>query len=150
MTSARPVTRSIVHTPHADGTLVVRVGDTLNTGSARHVYRLTVGEVPYLTSVYPLGPPEGLVAAGAREGVNLGSGRRGSSARRCRTLRTKRPSRSRHPVGTPLNRCRSHSAAIVKSRRPRAVATASARPAIAVPVTVNGRLHHADGTPDED
>ena len=49
----------IVYTPAADGTFLVRVSDSLNTGSPRHVYRLTIGEVPYLTSVYPLGRRKG-------------------------------------------------------------------------------------------
>ena len=84
----------IVYTPASDATLWLRVTDSLNTGSPRHVYRLTIGEVPYLTSVYPLGTRKGSPRPVRVHGANLGAARHGVVGHRCRSRRSWRPSRS--------------------------------------------------------
>jgi hypothetical protein len=141
----------LVHTPPEDGTLVVRVGDALNTGSARHVYRLTVGEVPYLTSVFPLGRRKGSTRPVRVEGVNLGTSARGSVGAPLPDAPDEAAVVVSTPLGAPVNRL-----PLALGRYPELEETESGRDGIgraqrlAVPVTVNGRLHHADGTPDED
>jgi hypothetical protein len=141
----------VVHTPQHDGTLVVRVADALNTGSPRHVYRLTVGEVPYLTSVYPLGRRKGSTLPVRVEGVNLGKSGRGSVGAPLSDDPDEAPVVVSTPLGAPVNRLQ-----VALGRYREIGETEGGRdgignaPRLAIPVTVNGRLHHADGTADED
>ncbi|MFO0930431.1 MAG: hypothetical protein U0736_25950 [Gemmataceae bacterium] len=58
-----------------DGDYILELRDTLYRGTARFVYRLTIGAVPYLTDVYPLGGKRGSPVALQLSGVNLGSDR---------------------------------------------------------------------------
>ena len=141
----------IVYTPAADGTLLLRMSDALNTGSPRHVYRLTIGEVPYLTSVYPLGRRTGSALPVRIEGANLGAVSRGTVGTSSPDSPELAPVEVATPGGQPLNRLQ-----IALGRYPeldevesqRDVPLAAQR--VVVPATVNGRLHHTDGTPDQD
>ena len=141
----------IVYTPKTDGTFLVRVSDSLNTGSPRHVYRLTIGEVPYLTSVYPLGRRKGSSRPVSVDGANLGAVARGVAGASLPDSPELAPVEVRTPGGEPLNRM-----LIAVGRYPELEEIESGRNGpsgaqrVALPVTVNGRLHHMDGTPDED
>lgn len=55
----------------ATGRYVVRVSDLMQNGSADHGYRLTVGELPFVTGVYPLSVPAGDEARVQLTGFNL-------------------------------------------------------------------------------
>ena len=56
----------------ADGTYVLAVRDAIYRGRADFVYRVSVGELPFITSVFPLGGPCGGPAVPVRlSGVNL-------------------------------------------------------------------------------
>ena len=141
----------IVFTPATDGTLMVRVRDSLNTGSPRHVYRLTVGELPYLTSVYPLGRRRGSTRRVRVNGANLGTAARGVVGVSSPDSPDLAPVEVVTPAGEPVNRVE-----IALGRYPESEeiesgrdASAAAQP-VTLPVTVNGRLHHRDGTSDED
>ncbi|HEX7087496.1 MAG TPA: PPC domain-containing protein [Vicinamibacterales bacterium] len=61
----------VVYVPDADGEVVVRVADATGGGSWRHHYRLTIGAVPVLTSVYPLGRSTASLKPVRVEGANL-------------------------------------------------------------------------------
>ena len=56
----------------ADGTYRVRINDYLKNGSLRHIYRLTVGQFPFLREIYPLGLRAGTSHAIQLWGYNLG------------------------------------------------------------------------------
>ena len=56
----------------ADGEYVVSITDALNRGREDFLYRLTLGETPFLTGVFPLGAPAGSTPSPALEGWNLG------------------------------------------------------------------------------
>ena len=58
-----------------DGDYRVRVNDYLKSGGLRHVYRLTVGEFPFLKDRYPLGLKAGTAEAIHVSGYNLGETR---------------------------------------------------------------------------
>jgi hypothetical protein len=141
----------IVYTPKSDGTFLLRVSDSLNTGSPRHIYRLTIGELPYLTSVYPLGRSRTSKLPVRVEGANLGGVRRGTLGASLPDTPDLAPVEATAPGGTPLNRVQ-----IALGRYPEVEEVESGRDDLAaaqlvqVPVTVNGRLHHTDGTRDED
>jgi hypothetical protein len=66
----------LAHTFAKDGRCVVRVSDALNGGGRSHFYRLTVGELPYITGVFPLGAARGTPAEVEVDGFNLGESRK--------------------------------------------------------------------------
>src|SRR5262245_2251208 len=53
------------------GTFRIRIADAIGGGSARHNYRLNIGELPYLSKVFPLGLRQASSAELELEGVNL-------------------------------------------------------------------------------
>jgi hypothetical protein len=55
----------------ADGTYTVEIHDSIYRGREDFVYRLTVGEVPFVTSIYPLGARSGAKSAVQVSGWNL-------------------------------------------------------------------------------
>ena len=55
-----------------DGWYTARVSDYLQSGSLRHFYRLTIGEIPFVTSRYPLGLKAGTRRSFQVAGFNLG------------------------------------------------------------------------------
>jgi hypothetical protein len=54
-----------------DGEYVCEVKDSLYRGREDFVYRLTIGELPFVTSVFPLGGQVGAARLPAMQGVNL-------------------------------------------------------------------------------
>jgi pre-peptidase len=56
-----------------DGWYTTRVSDQLQSGSLRHFYRLTVGEIPFIISRYPLGLKTGTKRPFQVRGFNLGT-----------------------------------------------------------------------------
>jgi hypothetical protein len=64
----------LIHTFAKDGRYAVRVADALDAGGPRDFhYRLTAGELPYVTSVFPLGGGRDSLTRFAIEGVHLGT-----------------------------------------------------------------------------
>lgn len=61
----------LVWSAPADGTYVVRVHDLAYAGSPEHIYRLTVGALPFVLGVHPLVVPTGRETAVELVGVNL-------------------------------------------------------------------------------
>ena len=58
----------------ADGRYTVRVNDQAMNGSDKHVYRLTIGELPYVTGCFPVGVPANQEAEIELAGYNLPPG----------------------------------------------------------------------------
>jgi hypothetical protein len=58
----------------ADGAYVVRVKAVAYAGARSAVYRLTLGEVPYITSVFPFGGQRGQTIAVELDGPNVPAG----------------------------------------------------------------------------
>jgi hypothetical protein len=69
----------LIHTFAKSGTYILKVSDTLGGGNAGRsndfYYRLTIGELPVITSVFPLGGPSNTPFALSLEGANLGLGK---------------------------------------------------------------------------
>ena len=55
----------------ADGQYVVEIKDAIYRGRPDFVYRITLGELPYITNVFPLGAPAGTAATVRLSGWNL-------------------------------------------------------------------------------
>jgi hypothetical protein len=137
----------IVYRPEHDGEVVVRVTDVNAGGSPRHVYRVTIGDVPVITSVFPLGrAPQNRVPL-AVEGANLAGHAKATTG-------APRPERPKLvPVVVPgLAREPVNRTEVALGRYPETLeregndTLATAQP-IPWPVTVNGRINargHAD------
>ena len=54
-----------------DGQYVVEIKDAIYRGRPDFVYRITLGELPYITSVFPLGAPAGAAPLSRLSGWNL-------------------------------------------------------------------------------
>ena len=59
-----------VDIPH-DGVYVLSIRDSIYRGREDFTYRITLGEVPFITSIFPLGGREGVKTAVQLYGVNL-------------------------------------------------------------------------------
>ena len=55
----------------ADGRYFVRVTDRARSGGSEHFYRLTMGQLPYVTHIFPLGVQRGTSALAKLDGFNL-------------------------------------------------------------------------------
>jgi len=54
-----------------DGQYVVEIKDAIHRGRPDFVYRITIGEIPFITSIFPLGAPAGGQTAVQLKGWNL-------------------------------------------------------------------------------
>jgi len=54
-----------------DGDYIVEIKDAIYRGREDFVYRITLGELPFVTSIFPLGGPAGAATAVALKGWNL-------------------------------------------------------------------------------
>jgi hypothetical protein len=61
----------LTFTPAKAASYTVRVSDRTAAGSKQHFYRLTIGTLPYVTGVYPLGVPANETSAVQLIGYNL-------------------------------------------------------------------------------
>lgn len=66
---------TILFTPPVDGNYVVEISDSIFRGREDFVYRLTLGELPWITSLYPLGGKRGEKTSIELKGVNLDTNR---------------------------------------------------------------------------
>jgi len=67
----------------ADGEYVLEVKDAIYRGREDFVYRLTLGELPFVTGIYPLGGPAGRTTEVEVTGWNLPTNRAAFDARDC-------------------------------------------------------------------
>jgi hypothetical protein len=71
--NAKEQNRSVIgHRVARDGWYTARVSDYLQSGSLRHFYRLTAGDIPFVISRYPLGLKTGTRRPFQVRGFNLG------------------------------------------------------------------------------
>lgn len=126
----------------ADGSYVIRVSETTLEGSRDYRYRLTAGALPYVTGWFPLSTQAGREVEVELIGHNLPEARIRAKASTPGTLTI------------PLD------ASVIRSRRPAQVAVTdlphsheiepnddpARAQALAVPASVNGRLHRMSGT----
>ena len=137
----------VVYRPAADGPLIVRVTDRNAAGGWRQFYRVSIGELPVLTSVFPLGRPQTARRAVSVEGANLGG--QTSAA-----LGTPSPNR---PLAAPvvlsgLDREPINRIDVALGKYPEILEhegndTLTTAQWLTLPVTVNGRINH-DGKAD--
>jgi len=139
----------VVYRPAGDGPLLVRVTDRNAAGGWRQFYRLSIGELPVLTSVFPLGRPQTARRAVSVEGANLGGKTSGA-------LGTPSPNRPlAAPVVVPgLDREPINRIDVALGKYPEILEhegndTLATAQRLTLPVTVNGRVNH-DGKADTD
>jgi hypothetical protein len=140
----------LVYRPPSDGPLVVRVSDTNADGGWKHIYRATIGEVPVLTSVFPLGRRRGSTALVQVQGANLEGKTRGRIGEPLEGRPTVAPVEVGGLARELVNRVE-----IAVGRYPEVLehegndTTATAQP-LTAPMTVNGRIRGARGRSDAD
>jgi WD40 repeat protein len=66
----------LAYTIPADGRYTLRISDQALTGSDKHFYRLSIGELPYVTACYPVSVPANQEAQVELIGYNLPPGTR--------------------------------------------------------------------------
>jgi hypothetical protein len=128
------------------GDYVLRVTDYEQQGmSNRHEfdYRLNIGELPLVTSVFPLGLQQGTTRDIAVTGYNLGA----------TTIKAIAPTRAAWNETLPLKLANAPLLAVGQTPEvleSSAVKTLAAPQAVTLPVTINGRIHNATSNSDED
>ena len=121
----------------ADGRYTVRVTDLTLTGSDKHFYRLSIGELPYVTACYPVSVPANQEAEVELVGYNLPPGTRVKLPAGAPGDRAVPIDVNRFRVARPLTVVASAGSELVEAE-PNDVPE-KATP-IAVPGSVNGRI----------
>ena len=132
----------LAFTPAKSGRFTVRVGDRMAAGSKDHFYRLTIGVLPYVTGIFPLG-----VSANATSTVQLiGWNLEGRTSRAQPSVSTKAGSLGMVEVPLDAEKFRSRrSFKMAASAAPELVESepndnAAAANELHIPGAVNGRL----------
>ena len=140
----------LVYRPSVDGRLLVRIADTNADGGSKHIYRATIGDVPVLTSVFPLGRPRASASTVKIQGANL----EGKTLARIGATLEKRGTLA--PVNVDgLSRAPVNSIEVALGRYPEVLEregndTIATAQVLTTPVTVNGRINKASGQSDSD
>ena len=140
----------LVYRPSVDGPLLVRIADTNADGGSKHMYRATIGDVPVLTSVFPLGRPRASASTVRIQGANL----EGKTLARIGAPLEKRGTSA--PVQVDgLSRTPVNSVEVALGTYPEVLEregndTIATAQTLMAPVTVNGRINKASGRSDAD
>jgi hypothetical protein len=121
----------------ADGDYVLEIKDALYRGREDFVYRIAVGELPYITSIFPLGGPSGAKTAVQLTGWNLGETRV--------TMDTTGAEPGLHPVTTIRGALSTNRVPFAVDTLPEVVErepneTAKSAQRVTLPAVVNGRV----------
>jgi hypothetical protein len=136
----------VIHKVTTPGAYVLRVTDAMYGGSKNHWYRLTVGELPYITSVFPLGGAKSAPGAFTVTGANLPS----TTAKADLSMLKAEESRAPITLGRPtLNMPRVALGSYPEIREVEGNSTLATAQPISLPVTINGRIRSPQG-PDRD
>jgi len=148
---SRPGTALAYRIP-ADGRYALRLYDVERGGSRRHLYRVKIGEYPYLTGVYPLGIRKGETAEVAFQGFNLGDQRRTKLSGKSTFEQIQAQEVTLQPArGSTHNKIRMAVGDYPEVGEQETGAGRDAAQALAVPSTVNGRVSGlAGGAADQD
>lgn len=129
-----------------EGRYVARVSDLRINGSAEHFYRLSVGEFPFVTGIYPLGRPAKAEVSVELVGHNLPVGSKA-------VVKTGGPGAVGVPIDPERFRFNKSWALEVGSLPSAEEAEPNGDPAVAnrvtIPATIEGRIH-AEGGADQD
>lgn len=132
------------------GAYIIRVSDALSSGSKRHFYRLTVGELPYVTGVFPLGVRRGATTELTLEGFNLGAQKIKANPLEVERSVEIIPLPMSTPKGGALNKVK-----VALGDYPEVMEQEpnddlkTAQP-VTFPVTINGRIDKEKGGADQD
>jgi hypothetical protein len=132
------------------GSYTLEIADGLNSGGTGHFYRVTAGEVPYVTGVFPLGVRRGEATSVTLDGFNLPA----QTVRVDGSAAAADRDRLEVPVGSPLGPAL-NMVEVAVGEAPEAMErepndTAAAAQVLTAPVTVNGRIQRDGAGPDED
>ncbi|TAN38395.1 MAG: hypothetical protein EPN23_02340 [Verrucomicrobia bacterium] len=123
----------------ADGDYVLEIKDSIYRGREDFVYRITLGEMPFITSLFPLGGPAGASTTVELKGWNLPSHRL--------TLDNQSKAPGIYPVSVRQDDWISNFAPFVVDALPECFEKKSngqrrTAQAVTLPIIVNGRIDH--------
>lgn len=140
----------VVYRPPSDADLLVRVADA-NPSGGRHHYRLTLGVVPIVTSVFPLGRQAGTPGVVSVAGVNLETARTATVGSPVADRPNLAPVVIRGLSRDPITRPEVAVGKYPEVREQEGNNTLATAQAVLAPVTVNGRIQSSTaGTTDTD
>ncbi len=137
----------LAFTPTKTGRFILRVSDRMAAGSKEHLYRLTIGVLPYVTGVFPLGAAASAAAKVRLIGYNL-------APETAVEIKTGAAGEVEVPVDPEKFRSR-RSFKVIASAAPEFIEsepnhTAAAANEIQIPGAVNGQFFAPTGAPDID
>ncbi len=136
----------------ADGRYTIQVRDVERGGSRRHLYRVKIGEYPYLTGVYPLGVRRGETTEVGLHGFHLGEKRAQAVVGTPSFEQIRAQELTVHASrGASHNKIRLAVGEYPETTEQESGAGKEAAQALAVPSTVNGRISGLiQGVADQD
>jgi hypothetical protein len=112
----------------ADGQYTLQIHDSIYRGREDFVYRISIGEIPYITSIFPLGGKAGTTANLEVRGWNLP------------TTRLTQDNKSRTVGVYPISLAKSNSIPFEVDTLPEITVRGTAQQRVKLPVIVNGRI----------
>ena len=139
--SSRHLDSMLTHRFVSDGDYVLRIADRARGGGEDYFYRLTVGQLPYVTHIFPLGVRRDTTVSAGIEGINLAGKQRvdlhgsmdfnGDSIRQIR-IDT--------PLGPSLNRVPIAVGDFAEVDEQQDNGTPASAQGIVLPITINGTV----------
>lgn len=123
----------------ADGSYTVEIKDSIFRGREDFVYRITIGELPFITSIYPIGGPAGVDSKIELRGWNLPENKM--------TIINQRKEPGIYPVTVRAGDWISNPMPFAVDDLPECNESDRSETKIDLPVIVNGRIDRA-GKPD--
>ena len=125
-----------------DGEYTLTISDAIYRGREDFVYRVTIGELPFVTSIFPLGRPGGRSGQGRDERLEPGRGRVEAAAA---GRRAGHPLDRRQPPGDRFQfRCPSPWTRSRKASRRSPTTTRRTPQKVTLPMIINGRIDRKD------
>lgn len=132
-----------------DGSYILAITDREQSGGADHFYRVNAGQLPYITSVFPLGIRAGQSSDVVVEGVNLGN---------VHQVKVDPPKATAGWTTVPLETASLNTVKLAVGNEPEVSeqepdSTAEQAQAVSIPIAINGHIAggaEAGGKPDED
>jgi hypothetical protein len=141
----------LAYTFKQDGEYAIRIGDLERKGQMQQYgYRLNIGELPYVTGIFPLGLKGGATTEVSINGFNLGIDRARLPAQNYRDWGTTTRLNLNTPRGETFNNIKLAVGRYQEVMESATRSTLAAPQLIPIPSTVNGRIFDDKAATDED
>jgi hypothetical protein len=135
----------LTYTFKQDGEYVVRLSDRERGGQrGQYVYRLNIGEFPYLTHAFPLGVKAGATSEVSIHGFNLESNKASVAAPNKGGWDASTALAAKTTRGESLNTLKLAAGAYPEVMESATPSTLAAPQSVAIPATINGRIFNSN------